>query len=150
MKLPRTQEYQEAEQAKADESRQALLKIYDEEEKKKMAAIEDAVKILTDAGIRFHLFPELPRMDAEGDKEDTVWQWNSLAAFTEYDELGRTTEASFNRNNKYWANLTKMFIYNLNYCSHGDYNINQERMNEMFDFICKCLNDERRSFSLNK
>lgn len=108
------QEHFEAAQEETNRIKEGVIKELSDEGKEKMAAVEEAVNLLVKHKINFYLFPELETIDTKNNKKKkfkTVWQWNSLASFAEYDKSGKLTEKSREQN----AAFHESFIYYL-YC----------------------------------
>jgi len=104
---PSNQEHIEAAQASADTTREKIKSALGEGDLAKHKVVEDAVKILTDAGVMFYLFPEL--LDDKGAK--ITWQWNSLSRFVKFDDAGRPTEESKRLNGEFHDSLLGIFFH---------------------------------------
>jgi len=104
---PVNQEHLEAEQTSADITREKIKSSLGADDLARHKAVEDAVKILTDAGVKFYLFPELN--NEEGVK--IVWQWNSLSHFLEFDDAGRPTDKSKRINREFHDSLLGVFFH---------------------------------------
>lgn len=91
---PQNQEYHEAQQASVDEYRKKFYATLTEHEKAQFDAVEQACKLLVDAGVLFYLFPMLPDGSGRPEEADyaSLWQYNSLDKFVKYDAAGRLTQ----------------------------------------------------------
>lgn len=104
---PVNQEHLEASQASADVTREKIKSALGADDLTKHKAVEDAAKILTDAGVKFYLFPEL--VNDEGVR--IVWQWNSLSSFVKFDDAGRPTEESGRLNGEFHDSFLGVFFH---------------------------------------
>lgn len=105
---PLNQEHIEAKQDRADQYRRNFMNSLGLEDQNKFKVVDDACKILVDAGIVFYLFPFLP--SAENPKVNSMWQWNSL------DKIAINENGEIDKKLIGQANESLIFtVYNLYY-----------------------------------
>lgn len=92
-KVPQNAEHFEANQMAVTKSLDIAIKNMSLEDRKKIEAVRQAVKILTDNDVIFYLFPYLNSTpDAGFNNKPIMWQWNSIMNYFKYDEKGHLSK----------------------------------------------------------
>jgi hypothetical protein len=109
---------------------QELFSFFNEEDKKKVEAINIAVKALVDAGVLFYLFPLLNN----GDNKEMVWQWNSSAALVKYASDGKVDkEFLMKHNNLHFGLIWQIYCIAVGQSIFKDCSDKWERFKEMME-----------------
>jgi hypothetical protein len=89
---PKNQEHFEAEQLSVNQKRDNFIQNLPEKEREKFKTVEQAAKMMVDAGVIFYLFPFLPTTTNPHIQD--YWQWNSVMEHIQHDKRGIMTEES--------------------------------------------------------
>lgn len=133
---PKTQEYIEAEQIAVNKIKEQIIAKLPPGEKEKIEAVEKAVRIMTDAGVKFFLYPYLYNPDV---RKNIVWQYNSITELTTFNDKGlpdgQSTQDIMNINHgiiyTIYENSSSFFL--------GKNATGEERCGYFYNYIGQCL-----------
>lgn len=123
----------EAVQQDKNSFRESFIDSLPAQDQDKFKIVEQASKMLVDAGINFYLFPDLPC--PENPKKNVVWQWNSIFALAEKDEFGNVTPESEESQQRVQTLALYSIYKNFAYGPAYDNLSAQEKLNRFFDHL---------------